>query len=205
MFAKKEIEKVDKKFEKKIYKLDWAVDKVVNNYSYSPKKSKILFIGNLGYLPNIIACKYFTRKILPKLKLEIPDIKFTIIGNISYLDRVILSKNKSVEILGPIKNLKAFIKNSYCGLANLTIATGVQSKVLTYMSNGLPVVCNSKVAKNFGNNVLSYTKDKELIEKLILLKNNKKTSQKYSKMSIKFSKNFIWKRVSLKYLKLFNF
>ena len=205
LFAKKEIEKVDKKFEKKIYKLDWAVDKVVNNYSYSPKKSKILFIGNLGYLPNIIACKYFTRKILPKLKLEIPDIKFTIIGNISYLDRVILSKNKSVEILGPIKNLKAFIKNSYCGLANLTIATGVQSKVLTYMSNGLPVVCNSKVAKNFGNNVLSYTKDKELIEKLILLKNNKKTSQKYSKMSIKFSKNFIWKRVSLKYLKLFNF
>ena len=33
----------------------------------------------------------------------------------------------------------------------------------------------------------------------------KKISQKYSKMSVKFSKRFIWKKVSLKYLELFNF
>tara|TARA_B100000674_G_C37065476_1_gene569219 strand:- start:54 stop:512 length:459 start_codon:yes stop_codon:yes gene_type:complete len=152
-----------------------------------------------------MACKYFIRKILPKLKLKIPDIKFTIIGSINYLDRILLSKNKNVEILGPKKNLKTYIKNSYCGLANLSIATGVQSKVLTYMSNGLPVVCHSKVAVNFGNNVLIYEKDNDLIQKLILLKNKKKISQKYSKMSVKFSKRFIWKKVSLKYLELFNF
>ena len=205
LFSKKEVNKIDEKFKKKIYKIDLAVDNVVNNFSYSTKKSKILFIGNLGYLPNIMACKYFIRKILPKLKLKIPDIKFTIIGSINYLDRILLSKNKNVEILGPKKNLKTYIKNSYCGLANLSIATGVQSKVLTYMSNGLPVVCHSKVAVNFGNNVLIYEKDNDLIQKLILLKNKKKISQKYSKMSVKFSKRFIWKKVSLKYLELFNF
>lgn len=205
LFSKKELDKIDKKFKKKIFKIDLTVDKVVNNFSYSPNKSKILFIGNLGYLPNIIACKHFIRKILPKLKLKIPDVKFTIIGNISYLDRVFLSKNKNVEILGPKKNLKTFIKSSYCGLANLNIATGVQSKVLTYMSNGLPVVCHSKVAVNFGKNVLIYGKDNDLIQKLTLLKNKKKISQKYSKMSIKFAKNFVWKRVNLEYLKLFNF
>ena len=156
-------------------------------------------------MPNIIACKHFIKKILPKLKLKIPDVKFTIIGNINYLDRVFLSKNKNVEILGPKKNLKTFIKNSYCGLANLSIATGVQSKVLTYMSNGLPVVCHSKVAVNFGKNVLIYGKDNDLIQKLTLLKNKRKVSQKYSKMSIKFAKNFVWKRVNLENLKLFKF
>ena len=205
LFSKKEIEKIDKKYKKKIYKIDLSVEKVVSNFSYSLKKSKILFIGNLGYLPNIIACKYFIRKILPKLKLKIPDIKFTIIGNINYLDRIFLSKNENVEILGPKKNLKKFIRNAYCGLANLSIATGVQSKVLTYMSNGLPVICHSKVAVNFGNNVLSYRQDKDLIEKLILLKSKKKLSQKYSKMSIQFSKKFVWKKISLKYLELLNF
>ena len=205
LFSKKEIEKIDKKYKKKIYKIDLSVEKVVSNFSYSLKKSKILFIGNLGYLPNIIACKYFIRKILPKLKLKIPDIKFTIIGNINYLDRIFLSKNESVEILGPKKNLKKFIRNAYCGLANLNIATGVQSKVLTYMSNGLPVICHSKVAVNFGNNVLSYRQDKDLIQKLILLKSKKKLSQKYSKMSIQFSKKFVWKKISLKYLELLNF
>lgn len=205
LFSKKEIEKIDKKYKKKICKIDWSVEKVVNNFSYSLKKSKVLFIGNLGYLPNIMACKYFIRKILPKLKLKIPDIKLTIIGNINYLDRIFLSKNENVEILGPKKNLKKFIRNAYCGLANLSIATGVQSKVLTYMSNGLPVICHSKVAVNFGNNVLSYRQDKDLIEKLILLKSKKKLSQKYSKMSIQFSKKFVWKKISLKYLELLNF
>ena len=115
------------------------------------------------------------------MKLKIPDVKFTIIGNINYLDRFFLSKNKSVEILGPKKNLKTFIKNSYCGLANLSIATGVQSKVLTYMSNGLPVVCHSKVAVNFGKNVLIYGKDNDLIQKLTLLKNKKKSVKNIQK------------------------
>ena len=205
LFSKKEIEKIDKRYKKKICKIDWSVEKVVSNFSYSLEKSKVLFIGNLGYLPNIMACKYFIRKILPKLKLKIPDVKLIIIGNINYLDRIILSKNENVEILGPKKNLKKFIRNAYCGLANLSIATGVQSKVLTYMSNGLPVICHSKVAVNFGNNVLSYRQDKDLIQKLILLKSNKKLSQKYSKMSIQFSKKFVWKKISLKYLELLNF
>ena len=205
LFSKKEVEKIDKKYKKKICKIDWSVEKIVNNFSYSLKKSKVLFIGNLGYLPNIMACKYFIRKILPKLKLKIPDVKLTIIGNINYLDRIILSKNENVEILGPKKNLKKFIRNAYCGLANLSIATGVQSKVLTYMSNGLPVICHSKVAVNFGNNVLSYRQDKDLIQKLILLKSKKKLSQKYSKMSIQFSKKYVWKKISLKYLELLNF
>ena len=62
-------------------------------------------------------------------------------------------------------------------MANLSIATGVQSKVLTYMSNGLPVVCHSKVAVNFGKNVLIYGKDNDLIQKLTLLKNKKKWSK----------------------------
>ena len=185
LFSKKEIKKIDKQYKNKIYKVDWSVEKVVNNFFYSPKKSKVLFIGNLGYLPNIIACKYFIRKILPKLKLEIPDFKLTIIGNINHLDRIFLSRYKNVEILGPKKNLKKFIRNAFCGLANLSIAT--------------------KVAVNFGNNVLKYRQDKDLIQKLILLKSEKKLSQKYSKMSIKFSKNFIWKKIKLKYLELFNF
>ena len=98
-----------------------------------------------------------------------------------------------------------FVKNSLCGLANLKIATGVQGKVLTYMSHGLPVICSSNVAKNFGTSVLTYKENSDLINKLISLKNSKVKSNLYSKKSIKFSKNFYWKKVSLKYFKLLKF
>ena len=77
------------------------------------------------------------------------------------------------EILGPKKNLSNYVRNSFCGLANLQIATGIQGKVLTYMSYGLPVVCSKRVAQNFGNNVLEYKKNSDLIEKLISLKKDK--------------------------------
>ena len=40
LFSKKELDKIDKKFKKKIYKIDLSIDKVVNNFSYSAKKSK---------------------------------------------------------------------------------------------------------------------------------------------------------------------
>ena len=86
----------------------------------------------------------------------------------------------------------------------MKIATGVQGKVLTYMSHGLPVICSSKVSKNFGQNVISYEQDLDLISKLILLKNNRSKSNKLSTKSIKFAKNHLWKKISKDYFRLIN-
>ena len=74
------------------------------------------------------------------------------------------------------KNLDKFIKGSFCGLANLDIATGVQGKILSYMSYGLPVICSKKVACNFDKNVISYNDSSDLITKINKLKSDKKLS-----------------------------
>ena len=63
------------------------------------------------------------------------------------------------------------------------------SKVLTYMSNGLPVICSKKVSENFGNNVIIFKDNQELIKTIIDLKSNRSKSVLFSKKSIKFSKN----------------
>ena len=205
LFSKNEINKIDKKFKKKIYHIEESVEKIKSKYLYSKKNFKILFIGNLNYLPNFLACKDFIKQIMPKLNLKLPDIKFCIIGNISKINKMLLPKNINVEILGQKKSLSPYIKNTFCGLANLKIATGVQGKVLTYMSYGLPVVCSTRVSNNFGSNVLSYKSSSELVEKIILLKQDITKSKILSKKSLKYSRNLNWKSVSLKYLKLINF
>ena len=125
-----------------------------------------MFIGNLKYLPNILAVKSFVNSVLPKLKNEVKDIKFEIIGEINRLDKFILSLNKNVKCWGLQKNLDKFVKGSFCGLANLKIASGVQGKILSYMSYGLPVICSSKVASNFNKYVIKYIDDFELIDKI---------------------------------------
>ena len=202
LFSKTEKKLINKKFKNKIYQIDESIEIVNNYYSFSKKNFKVLFIGNLNYLPNLLACKNFIKNILPKLKQEIPNIRFCVIGNINKINRFFLPKNSSVEILGIRKDLSKYIKNSICGLANLEIATGVQGKVLTYMSHGLPVVCSKKVAKNFGSSIIFYNKNNDLIEKLIYLKENKSKSNKFSKNSLKFSKKLLWKKIGLKYFKL---
>ena len=202
LFSKDEIKKINKIFIKKIIHINISIDKIQKKYVFSNKNKKILFIGNLKYLPNKLAVKNFIKNILPKLEKKIPGVSLEVIGDISKMNKVLLSSNKKVKFLGVQKNIDKFIKGSFCGLANLKIATGMQGKILSYMSYGLPVICSRQVAYNFNKNVLSYSNDNELINKIVSLKNNKKVSSLISKKSLRFINNFTWKKIAKKYLNM---
>ena len=202
LFSKDEIKKVDKLFIKKIIHINVSIEKIKKKYIFSNKNKKILFIGNLKYLPNSLAIKNFIKNILPKLEKKIPDVSLEVIGDMNKINKVFLSMHKNVKFLGLQKNIDKYIKGSFCGLANLTIATGIQGKVLSYMSYGLPVICSRKVASNFNKNVLNYRNDAELINKIISLKNNRKLSTHISKKSLRFINNFTWKKISTRYLSI---
>ena len=202
LFSKDEIKKVDKLFIKKIIHINVSIEKIKKKYIFSNKNKKILFIGNLKYLPNNLAIKNFIKNILPKLEKKIPDVSLEVIGDMNKINKVFLSMHKNVKFLGLQKNIDKYIKGSFCGLANLTIATGIQGKVLSYMSYGLPVICSRKVASNFNKNVLNYRNDAELINKIISLKNNRKLSTHISKKSLRFINNFTWKKISTRYLSI---
>ena len=202
LFSKNEIKKIDKSFLKKIIHINISIDKIKKKYLFSKKNNKILFIDNLKYLPNILAVKNFAKNIFPELKKKMPDIKFEIVGEIHNFDKFLLSKNKDIKCWGSQKNLDKFIKGSFCGLANLEIATGIQGKILSYMSYGLPVICSKKVARNFDKNVISYNNNTDLINKINKLKNNKKLSNFISKKSLTFVAKFVWRKISKEYIKI---
>ena len=204
LFSKIEANKIKKNIKSKVNQVDECVDIVKNKYKFSKNNFRILFVGNLDYLPNFLACRDFIKKDLPFLKKKIPQIKFSIVGNVNKFKKFLLSGEPEVEVLGFKKDISKYVKNSICGLANLEIATGVQVKVLTYMSYGLPVICTKKVSKNFEGNVLSFNNKNELHKIIYELKSNKIKSNKFSKKSLKLSKSLNWKKISLKYLKLIN-
>ena len=64
---------------------------------------------------------------------------------------------------------------------------------------------SKKVSENFGNNVIIFKDNQELIKTIIDLKSNRSKSVLFSKKSIKFSKKLNWKKVGLKYIRLLNF
>ena len=83
-------------------------------------------------------------------------------------------------------------------------ATGVQVKVLMYMTFGLPVVCSKQVSLNFAKNVLTYNSNSELADQILKLKNKKVLWNIFSKKSFKFVKKFKWENISKRYLNILN-
>ncbi len=203
----KSINKAKHFIKNKITKINNGVDQQKKIFKFNKKNDKILFIGNINYLPNKRACIHFATKILPKINKKYPKVEFNIIGEISFTTKIFLSIFKNVKVLGPKKSILNEVKNSFCGIANLNIATGMQNKILTYMSFGLPTICSelSFDGQNFkkNKNILVYKNNKELINLIFNLKENKGLSNKISINGYKnLKKNFNWNVNLKKYLKI---
>ena len=200
--AKKKISK-----RKKIYVVGNAKNFVSKLFKHKKSNNKIIFIGNIKFIPNKLACNDFAKNILKKINLKYPKIKFHVIGNIGYLNKLFLLKYRNVVIHGKVNNLRNVIKNSICGLCNVKISTGFQYKTLTYMSYGIPVILsenafvNTKFKKN--REVLVFRNDEELIKNIYYLKNNKAKANQLSINSQKIiKKKYNRNKVLSKYNKI---
>ena len=133
-----------------------------------------------------------------------PKIKFHIIGDIGYIHKFFLSKYRNVIIHGKVRNLKNVIKNSICGLCNVKISTGIQNKILTYMSYSIPAVISSDsfISTKFKKNkeVLVFKNEDDLIKNILYLKKNKKLANKLSTNSqILLKKKYYMNKALSKY------
>ena len=102
--------------------------------------------------------------------------------------------------MGKINKLDNVIKNTICGISNLRIATGIQNKILTYGSYGLPTLCSLKSTQgllSFKNNrhIITYKNNYEFINKLNLIKSSSKVANKISKNIYLKTKDMSWDKI----------
>ena len=192
---------------KKTYVVEMSKNFDSKFYNYKKNNYKIIFIGNIKFIPNKIACNDFVENVLGLINLKYPKISFHVIGNIGYLHKKTLKKHRNVIVHGKVKNLKSVMKNSICGLCNVKVSTGFQSKILTYMSYGIPTVLSNSSFINTGFkknwDVLVFKNNEQLKEKIFFLINNKKGAEKLSNNSKKtIKKKYNKDKVLLKYDKI---
>jgi glycosyltransferase involved in cell wall biosynthesis len=191
------------KFKKKISVIPSGISLNKKIYRFNVKNYKIIFLGNIKYYPNKIACYNFVKNIIPIISKKFKNIEFHVIGKINFIDKFLLGKNNRIKIHGPVNNIKRILKNSICCINNVNIATGFQTKTLTYMSYGLPTLALKKAKNNeFKDNkeIIYFKNNDELIKKIIKVKNNKKFSEAISKICYsRISKNYSWDKRLLKY------
>ncbi len=199
LFSKREIKEIKNISKIQKIQINFGIDKIKKIYKFSKKNYKIIFIGNIKYAPNRQACLKFIKNIFPKIKRLFPNVEFHILGEIYLLDKLVFMKKHGVHIKGKIKNLEPHLSNVICGLANLNISTGVQTKLLTYMSYGIPSICSRKVYENFdklkASKIDYYKSDREFINLIIKMKKNSSYCNKISNRNIKTAQNFKWQKV----------
>ena len=176
-------------------------------FKFKKSNNKIIFLGNINYLPNKLACREFSKKILPRINEKYPNITFHIVGKINTFDKFFFKFYRNVIVHGPISNLKSVFINSICGICNVKIATGFQNKILNYMSYGIPTVASKE---SFIKDLFKKNKDigvcsnnQELIKIILQLKENKGFANKLSKNSLNTVKNkFGSSKIYSKYQKI---
>ena len=206
--SKKELYEAKKFIDRRKIEVIENIFKVEKNiFKFKSNNNKIIFLGNINYIPNKLACFDFAKNILPVINKKYPDITFNIIGKINFLDKFYFKLQNNTIIHGPVKNLETIFKNSICGICNVNIATGFQNKILNYMSYGLPTITSiesfdkSTFKKN--KDILVYSKKNELIKFLLSLKEDKKLSYKLSRNSFNTTKNkFKFSKIFMKYQKI---
>ena len=154
-------------------------------FKFNKKNKNIVFIGNINYLPNKIACFDFIEKIMPLLERKGLSVNFKIIGRTSKILKFRLTRFNNVYVYDNVKSFEKLCANAICGIANITIATGMQFKVLEYMSMGLPTVVSEKCFRsiNFKKNhdLMVYNNNDQFVKQIIKLSKEKNFANKISK------------------------
>lgn len=104
----------------------------------------IVFVGNLGYYPNIQAAKYLVNQILPLLKKEYPNIKILLAGARPSQEIELLA-NENVDIKRDLVDIREAYLAAKIFVAPIFHGSGQQNKILEAMAMGLPCITTTLV------------------------------------------------------------
>lgn len=105
---------------------------------------KVLTLGTMSWPPNADAVAYFAKSMYPRIKSEVPGVRFTIVGADPPPEIVALAaRDPSVEVTGYVDDIRTAVEGTGAFVVPLRIGSGMRVKILDAMALGLPVVTTS--------------------------------------------------------------
>jgi sugar transferase (PEP-CTERM/EpsH1 system associated) len=108
---------------------------------------EVVFTGIMDYGPNVDAVVAFATQAWPRVRHTIPHARFTIVGArpVSAI-QALATRDRSITVTGRVDAVQPYLWRSAVAVAPLTIARGLQNKVLEALAAGVPVVISPAVA-----------------------------------------------------------
>lgn len=139
------------------------------------KEYDLVFIGNMGYPPNVNAAEYLVKEILPIVRQTKPDIKLVLAGAKPH-PAVLSLKSKNVHVTGWVEDIRECYAKAKIFIAPMQIGTGLQNKLLEAMAMKIPSITSPLAnfaleAKN-GEEILVGNSPREYADYIIQLLDN---------------------------------
>jgi polysaccharide biosynthesis protein PslH len=111
--------------------------------SYLPEDSatrpSLIFVGTMGYRPNIDAVQFFVAEILPLIWLEMPEVEFWIVGRNPYPELLRLNDDR-IHQTGEVADVRPYYGRSTLCVVPLRAGGGARLKILEAMALGRAVI-----------------------------------------------------------------
>lgn len=136
----------------------------------------IVFTGQMDYRPNIEAVTNFTRDTLPLLLATHPAARFAIVGRAPTPEVVALGEHPRLVVTGEVPDTRPWLAAADVVVAPLTVARGVQNKLLEAMAMGRPVVSSPAAAEGIdaqpGRDLFIAATPRETADRIIEIADN---------------------------------
>jgi len=106
------------------------------------RKKEILFIGDITWLPNKLAIKWFVKQIFPLITKKEPKIVLNIVGEIEdeFANELNYGGKKNIKIHNFQKDIDKFLNEASIFILPFQAGGGIRLKALTAFSYLLPIV-----------------------------------------------------------------
>ncbi|MEP5568001.1 MAG: glycosyltransferase [Halioglobus sp.] len=126
---------------------------------------KLMYVGFLGWEPNVQGLLWFIAEVWPELVTRHPDLRFDIVGkNPDKRLQEAVAQHAGIHLTGYVADLQTVYKDSRVSVAPLLFGSGMKVKVLDAMARGIPTVTTSVGAEGIDveNGVELYVEDHPL-------------------------------------------
>lgn len=110
----------------------------------------LVFTGQMDYAPNVAAALRAIESILPAIRSQQPLAELHIVGRAPTRELLSHDGRDGVRVWGEVPDVRPFLAGAQVVLVPLSIARGIQNKVLEAMAMARPVVLTSGAATGIG-------------------------------------------------------
>jgi glycosyltransferase involved in cell wall biosynthesis len=113
-------------------------------------RTRLLFVGNLGFGPNIQGLSAFLQEAWPRIRTEVPQVDLAVVGMNPPRELPPLAARLGFELHANVPDLAPFYAGSDITLAPILFGSGTRIKILESMAYGRAVVATRMGAEGLG-------------------------------------------------------